>query len=232
MMENGIAIIIPALNEEANMEKLLPYLQENNAGFVNEIIVVDGGSDDDTVQTAIKFGAKCITSSKGRSRQMNAGASSASSEIFYFLHADTFPPRHFDNDIIQQIKTGIDSGCFTLRFDDAHPLLSFYSYFTRFSSTLLRFGDQSLFVKKELFEKIGGFDESLIVMEDQKIVRECKKQGTFKLIQKPVITSAAKYRMNGVVKLQFVFTLIWLLYYLGVSQARLKTIYNRMIKMD
>ena len=231
-MEYGISIIIPALNEEANLKKLLPYLRENNAGYVKEIIVVDGGSRDDTVQTARTLGAKCVDSPKGRSLQMNSGATSASTGIFYFLHADTFPPRHFDADIIQLIRKGIDSGCFTLRFDDAHPLLSFYSYFTRFSSTLLRFGDQSLFVKKELFEKIGGFDESLIVMEDQKIVRECKKQGTFKLIQKPVITSAAKYHKNGVIKLQFVFTLIWLLYYLGVSQARLKTIYNRMIKVD
>ena len=231
-MEYGISIIIPALNEEANLKKLLPYLRENNAGYVKEIIVVDGGSHDDTVRTAREFGAECIRSAKGRSRQMNAGAKAASSEVFYFLHADTLPPRNFDADIIQYTKTGIDSGCFTLRFDDAHPLLSFYSYFTKFSSTLLRFGDQSLFVKKELFEKIGGFDESLIVMEDQKIVRECKKQGNFKLIQKPVITSAEKYRMNGAVKLQFVFSLIWLLYYLGVSQERLKTIYNRMIKMN
>ena len=213
------------------MNKLLPELQKPQSGFVNEILVVDGGSSDNSTNVAREHHARVINSQeKGRAKQMNAGAKNAKSTILYFLHADTTPPPDFDSAIMNQIQNGADAGCFRLRFDDNHPLLAFYAWFTRFSSTFLRFGDQSLFVKNELFEKIGGFDESLVVMEDQKIVRKCKKHGRFDVLKKPVITSARKYRENGVVRLQTIFTVIFIGYYAGLRQKTLVRIYKKFIR--
>ena len=230
-MSKDVTVIIPVLNEEAALDKLLPALWKLQNGNVKEILVVDGGSSDTSRQVARKHQARVLSApKKGRAIQMNFGAKNAGTNILYFLHADTTPLSDFDSAIIGQIHKGADAGCFRLRFDDAHPALKFYAWFTRFPSTLLRFGDQSLFVKKELFEKIGGFDESLIVMEDQKIVRECKKHGRFDLLPQPVVTSARKYRKNGVLRLQFIFTLIWSLYYLGVKQNTLAHLYRILVK--
>jgi len=193
--------------------------------------VVDGGSTDQTKEVAERAEAVVIESKKkGRAAQMNAGAARASAEILYFLHADTIPPPKFDLHILKSISNGYGAGCFYLTFDDSHPGLRFYSWFTKFKSTFLRFGDQSLFVAKPDFENVNGFDESLIVMEDQQIVRKLKRETEFNVINKSVITSARKYRENGVYRLQAVFFIIWAGYYLGINQETLTDIYRKYIK--
>lgn len=226
-----ISIIIPTLNEEETIGKLILHLQKRSAGYITEIIVADGGSTDRTIEFARKMNAKVIKcKDKGRGVQMNEGASNAKGEILYFLHADTILPDGFDRLIIQAYKNGIKSGCFRLRFDDTHWALRFYSWFTRFETTLVRFGDQSLFVDKKLFSRLGGFDESLIVMEDQEIIRRLKKQTGFKLAKEYVVTSSRKYRENGVFRLQFIYSFIFTLYYAGVRQKTLVHLYKRLIQ--
>lgn len=232
MSANQISIIIPAYNEELNIGSLLKTLQERQTGYVSEIIVADGGSRDQTKKVAEDYGAfvhDCIK--KGRAAQMNEGASIAESPLLYFLHADTIPPHGFDRLIINAIHKGAGAGCFRLRFDDDHPALKFYSWFTKFRCTAIRFGDQSLFASKTLFKKIKGFDESLIVMEDQEIVRQIKRETSFKIIEKNVETSARKYRKNGVFRLQFIFTVILIGYYLGAKQNTLAHLYGSLIKV-
>jgi rSAM/selenodomain-associated transferase 2 len=232
-MSSAISIVIPALNEEGNIGLLLDYLFKNGKDEVAEIIVVDGGSRDRTPLLARKSGAKVLVSKKkGRASQMNLGAKAASSPVIWFLHADTYPPEGFGRMIASAIEQGADSGCFTLQFDDSHPLLSVYSWFTGFETTLFRFGDQSLFVKKTLFEAIGGFDERLMVMEDQEVVRRIRKEGEFVLLQEPVVTSARKYRDNGVFTLQCIFSVIFMMYYIGASQDTLVHFYKKMIRTD
>lgn len=228
-----ISIVIPAFNEENNLCKLLPWLQEHSAGIVKEVIVVDGGSSDKTLKIAEQYGAVALLSpKKGRAAQMNFGAKNASSEILYFLHADTFPPENFADLILASIKKKCAAGSFKLNFDDGHPLLKFYASFTSMRSILVRFGDQSLFVRKEIFEQSGGFNENLIVMEDQDIFWRLKKLGRLAIIKTPVVTSAQKYRENGVIRLQFIFTLIFLLYYAGASQKTLVHLYKNLIRTD
>ncbi|MCG2588506.1 TIGR04283 family arsenosugar biosynthesis glycosyltransferase [Rhodohalobacter sulfatireducens] len=230
MSDFFISIIIPTLNEEVKLGGLLKHLKKNCSEISHEIIIADGGSDDGTVQIAESFGATVIhCQKKGRAAQMNEGAEHSSGTILYFLHADTFPPQNFSDYISQSFKKGYKSGCFQLVFDDPDPLLTFYGWFTRFRLTLFRFGDQSLFVEKTLFEEVGGFDESMIVMEDQKIVRELKKAGSFQLLDERVTTSARRYKVNGVIRLQAVFFLILLLYYSGVSQSTLVHVYKEFI---
>lgn len=229
-MQPKISVIIPVLNEEEAIDRLLNELKQRSSEGSCEILVVDGGSTDRTQELAQDAGATVIESEKkGRAAQMNLGAKHASADILYFLHADTIPPADFDSYILKSLSKGFGAGCFYLQFDDSHPALRFYAWFTRFKSTLIRFGDQSLFVTKLVFESIGGFDESLIVMEDQKIVRKIKRESPFKVIKSPVITSARKYRENGVYRLQGVFFLIWAGYYLGLDQQSLTDIYRKYI---
>jgi len=230
MKRPQISVIIPVLNEENTVGKLLTELKKRSESGVCEFIVADGGSTDSTRDIAESEGATVIQSGKkGRAVQMNAGAAFANAEILYFLHADTIPPSKFDLHIIKSVNNGYGAGCFYLQFDDSHPGLRFYSWFTRLKSTFIRFGDQSLFVTVSVFKEINGYDESLVVMEDQKIVREIKRHTRFKVVDKPVITSARKYRNNGVYRLQAVFFLIWAGYYLGLNQRALTEIYQKYI---
>ncbi|MEX0719490.1 MAG: TIGR04283 family arsenosugar biosynthesis glycosyltransferase [Balneolaceae bacterium] len=223
-----ISIIIPTFNEEENIERVLEFLNSHSKSYECEILVVDGGSSDSTIKVAKALGARVFNSpEKGRAKQMNFGAENAAGEVLYFLHADTIPPPDFLQEISQKITQGFDSGCFRLSFDNPHPMLKFYSWFTRFDVLIFRFGDQSLYTKKALFQNAGGFDENLLVMEDQEIIRRLKHHSQFSLIKKAVVTSARKYDQLGVFKLQYIFTIITLLYYIGVSQKVLVDFYTK-----
>ncbi len=225
-----ISIVIPTLNEEQNLKKLLPYLDQVQSGLISEIIISDGDSSDNTIDVASNFDCMiCHCSKKGRAYQMNEGAKLAKGSVLFFLHADTFPPPNFDQTIYKAWGHGAGAGSFQLEFDDASWLLSLYSWFTRFKSTLVRFGDQGLFVDPELFRAVGGFDESLVVMEDQEIVRRMKKVSRFQVIDKTVVTSAEKYRRIGIVKLQFIFSIIFLMYYAGARQETMVHLYKSLI---
>lgn len=233
MSERNISIIIPTFNEEDRLNRLLPFLQKNSGNSILEIIIADGGSSDHTVPVAEKHGAKTIRCKrKGRAAQMNEAAREAAGPVLYFLHADTFPPKNFDHYINRAIRNGYPSGCFRLSFDDSHPALRMYGWFTRFSLTLFRFGDQSLYVQREHFNRIGCYDESLTVMEDQQIVGELKKESSFKVLEASVTTSARRYKLNGKIRLQFVFLIIVLMYYMGAEQDTLVHVYQSLIRTD
>ena len=222
-----ISIIIPAYNEEANIGNLLSFLKAHTHESDVEIIVVDGGSSDTTVDVAKSYGVKTIKSpKKGRAHQMNFGAKKAGGEWLYFLHADTTPPPSFVDDINKKIKDGFECGCFRLKFDLDHPALQMYGWFTRFDINFFRFGDQSLFAKKALFCKINGFNDQLLVMEDQEIVSRLKSHAQFGLIKKSVTTSARKYQRFGVFRLQFIFAIIVVLFYLKISQEVIAHFYK------
>jgi Glycosyltransferases involved in cell wall biogenesis len=165
-----ISIIIPVINEVENIGKLLSYLfataSEKN---ISEIIVVDGGSFDGTQDTILKisetapFKTVLISSEKGRAKQMNLGAQNASGSILYFLHADSFPPKEFDTSILMEINKGNHAGCFRMKFDSKHLVLVFSQWFTKFNFKVCRGGDQSLFVSKNLFQKLSGFNEQYAI---------------------------------------------------------------------
>jgi len=229
-----ISIVIPAVNEEKRIAGLIENIRAHESGeeHVSDIIVADGGSSDGTVREAEKAGANVLRcSQKGRAVQMNAGAAAATGDILYFLHADTFPPNRFDKSIIDAISDGAGAGCFQLRFSSTHPVLRFYGWCTRFRTTFVRFGDQSLFVLAKNFQSVGGFDEELTVMEDQKIIGVLKQIAPFTLLDEAVITSARKYHKNGVIRLQFIFGMIVILYYSGARQDTLLHLYNSLIKL-
>lgn len=225
-----ISIIIPTFNEEERIGTLLNHLKNCCSETNHEIIIADGGSVDATISIAEQSGTNVLhCNKKGRAAQMNEGAEHAAGSILYFLHADTFPPLNFVSEIRKSFERGYRSGCFQLAFDHSHPVLKFYSWCTRFRLTVFRFGDQSLFVEKTLFHEVGGFDESLTVMEDQKVVKELKKVSSFYLSDECVTTSARRYKLNGVIRLQAIFFLIVIMYYAGAEQRTLVHVYNRFI---
>ena len=227
-----ISVIIPTYNEETSVKETIQRVREyDEMNLVNEIIIADGGSIDNTIEIAKNENVKVVISpSKGRGAQMNYGASSATGEIVYFLHADTIPPRNFSADITNALSKGFTSGCYRLSFDYTHWFLKANCWFTRFDINAVRFGDQSLFVTKKVFEKSGGFREDLIMMEDQEIIGRIKKHGKFKVMKGSVITSARKYLDNGIYKMQGIFFVIWLMYYLGYPQQKLLKLHRRMIR--
>ena len=223
-----ISIIIPAYHEAAGIKKLITHLRNTSEEkHVQDIIVVDGDSSDNTAQKAREAGATVLASSRRqRAYQMNLGAGIARGDIFYFLHADSFPPDGFDRPIINSVHKGYLAGCFRMRFDTKHPLLKFSEWFTRLNHILCRGGDQSLFITRDLFEKTGGFNEEFQVMEDIEIIQHIKKHTSFKIIPRALITSARKYEINGYFRLQFLFALIHLQYLTGVPPQKLRSFYN------
>ncbi len=163
---------------------------------------------------------------------MNYGASLATGDLLYFLHADSYPPAGFAAFIQNSIRSGYQSGCFRLRFDYPHWFLKVNAWFTRFDWNWVRFGDQSLFVTKEVFEKAGKFREDWVVMEDQEIIPRLKNSGKFNVCAAYITTSARKYRDNGIIWLQVVFFIIWLQSKLGYSQQQLVQTYRKLIRQQ
>jgi rSAM/selenodomain-associated transferase 2 len=227
-----ISVIIPAFNEAESLPVLINAIRQHAIGQVSEIIVCDGNSTDDTVEIATRAGVTVeVSPERGRARQMNAGAAKAKGEILYFLHADTLPPNGFDADIITALRdNAIHGGCFRLKFDYDHWFLRLNAWFTRFDFDAIRFGDQSLFVRSQIFRDIGGFREDHIVLEDQEIISRIKSKGKFLVLRKHVTTSARKYRANGIFRLQFIYFYIYALYRLGYSQPELMNRYRKLVR--
>lgn len=227
-----ISIIIPVLNEEHSIGLILRYLRENStAENIKEILVVDGGSIDATVSIALKNNASVLHSKKGRARQMNFGSQNAKGTILYFLHVDTLPPKGFDQSIVDAYRQGNEAGCFQMKFDSQSKFLAFFAWFTRLNFKVCRGGDQSLFITKQLFQKIEGFNEDYLIYEDNELTDRLYDLIDFKILPRPVITSARRYEERGEVTLQYHFGMIHLKNYLGAGPDQLYDYYKRKITL-
>ncbi len=225
-----ISIIIPVLNEENHIGLLISYLEGNSAPKnIKEILVIDGGSTDSTTKILEKHEVTLLHSEKGRAKQMNLGAKKAKGDILYFLHADTLPPKNFDQHIVSALSKKDQAGCFQMRFDSDNLILRFFAGFTKYNHKICRGGDQSLFISAALFKKTKGFNEDYIVFEDNEFIGRLYKRTSFKILPFHVKTSARKYRKHGVVKLQYHFGVIHLKNYLGAGPDKLYDYYKRKI---
>lgn len=228
--KSQISIIIPTLNEALGIGHLLKYLNLHGpADLVKEILVVDGGSEDDTAQIARQNGAKVYFSEKGRATQMNRGAACARGQVLYFLHADTYPPTHFAQKILSAVAGGNEAGCFQMQFDSSSWFLRFFSWFSRFNITVCRGGDQSLFVSQPLFRESQGFDENYRIYEDNEFIGRLYRLTQFKVLPAKVTTSARRYRQKQMLKLQFHFGIMHLKNYMGAGPDALYTYYKKNI---
>lgn len=227
-----IDIIIPVFNEEKTIAYLLQHLSEKAKGFIGKIYVIDGGSSDSTQAETEKFPSVIFKKApvKGRSAQMNFGASLCENEILYFLHADSLPPTGFDEEIIHSVNNGFESGCFKMKFDSEHLLLRFSAWLTRFNNSFCRGGDQSMYVTKKIFNECGKFDESLVIYEDNEILPRIFKISKFNVIQRDIVTSARRFEENGIWNLYLTFMNIHAAHRLGLSHEKLLRYYKKNVK--
>lgn len=228
--EPTISIIIPVLNEAAYINKVLLSIAERKGSHrIKEILVIDGGSSDQTTSNALAHGAVVIPSKRGRAVQMNLGAKIATGDLLYFLHVDSLPPKNFDLAILEAIAQGNEVGCFQMRFNSESRFLKFFAWCTRINHQLCRGGDQSLFITAKLFKDCNGFNENYVIYEDNEFIQRIYKLKPFKIIPSRVTTSARRYEEKGMVRLQWHFGVIHLKHYLGAKPRELQQYYTKHI---
>ena len=226
-----ISAIIPTLNESENIGKLIEQLRTHGGDQLLEIIVVDGGSTDHTVEIAEHLEVKVLSSPKrSRASQMNLGASAAKGDVFYFIHADTLPPDCYMTSMVKALEHGFPIGCFRYQFNSNKRILKINAYFTRFSMLWCRGGDQSLFIKKVLFENMNGFREDYQIMEDFEFILRARKKYPFKIIQKDMLVSARKYEENSYLRVQMANLLVFNMFRLGYSQEAMVRMYRKLLR--
>lgn len=226
-----ISIIIPTYNEAGNIGKLVNYLKANSNASVSEIIVTDGGSTDNTIKIAASEGAIAMLSpDKGRAAQMNYGASIAKGDVLYFIHADTLPPKQFTNDILNAIINGYDFGRYKTRFLSGNPILRINEWFTRFDLFICYGGDQTLFIKKDLFNGLGGFQPDMIIMEEYEFCKRAKEKGRYVIMKDSALISARKYEKNSWLKVQLANYKVVKMYKKGASQQSMVEQYKKILK--
>lgn len=215
-----ISVIIPTLNEAENLEATL-------SGLIDlpgvEVIVVDCGSSDGTVDIAKSFGVQIISGRSGRANQMNVGAQAANGEILLFLHADTILPLGFEQ-LIRQAMTDKNAiaGAFHLSIKARGIGVRFIEKMANYRAKYLQmpYGDQALFVSSKVFEEMGGFPD-IPLMEDFAFVRKLRKKGCLKILPPAVVTSGRRWKKLGVFRTTCTNQIIILGYLLGLSPKRL-----------
>lgn len=217
-----ISIIIPVLNEARNIKQAVASTQPSTNV---EVIVVDGGSNDGTVEIAESLGVKLISAPRGRAAQMNAGALAASGEILLFLHADSRLSAGFDIMVRTALQQpGVVAGAFAVQIDAQLWSLRLVEWGVNWRSRFLQmpYGDQAIFVTKQIFHGIGKFPE-IPIMEDFELIRRLRRTGKITIIHVPILTSARRWLKNGVFKTTLTNQIIILAYLLGVSPKRIGT---------
>lgn len=227
-----ISIVVPALNEEESIGKLVKDLQaEDQFDLLAEIIVVDGGSKDGTVKLAEEGGAKVIQSSMARrSVQMNEGAKMAIGDVLYFLHADCRPPEGFLEMIRQAIERGHPAGCFRRSMKSKRKKIGYITFTSKLPGRIFRGGDASLYIRKELFEKIGAFDPEMILCEDYEILKRLRPHTKFHVIPEFVHASDRKHQENPSLRVLAANILVYSMFLFGFSQNRMLNTYRRMVE--
>lgn len=228
--EISISVIIPTYNEAENIARLIRYLQRYRTRSLLEIIVADGGSQDDTFNIVKESGVQAVLSpQKGRAAQMNYGALQAKGNVLYFVHADTLPPETYLADIEDAVQTGYDLGRYISAFDSKNWLLKINAFLSRLDVFAGMGGDQTLFITRTLFDQAGGFNNGMRIMEEFEFCARARKLGRYKVIYKPVLVSARKYETNGWLTVQRANYTVVRMYRQGASQEELVRTYKKML---
>jgi rSAM/selenodomain-associated transferase 2 len=225
-----VAIIMPALNEAGahapEFEQRLQGLQAyRNSG--HELIIVDGGSEDDTYMLAQRYTDYAIRCERGRATQMNAGAGHADADILLFLHADTELPANALVAVVRKISEGHYWGRFNVRLSGAHVMFRIIERMMNLRSCItgIATGDQAMFVRREVFESVGGFPQQPL-MEDIELSKRLRGRGWPACVQQKVVTSSRRWQRFGIVRTVLLMWRLRLAYFLGVSAERLAEHYR------
>jgi len=220
-----ISTIIPILNEEKvlskNSSSLLKLSRET------ELIFVDGGSSDKSVSIASKLGS-VLTAPKGRSFQMNKGASCAKNKILLFLHADNIIEpetiESIENILLDKAYVG---GCLSQSIDSQRTIFRLIEGFGNMRARLTKvfYGDQGIFVKKNVFFRIGKFPD-VPIMEDVLFAKKIRRRGKTLVLKDKIIVSPRRWEKRGILRTVFLYSKINILFYLKTPLDRIKNIYK------
>lgn len=228
-----ISIIIPSHNEFDNLQRLF-----SDAGFFGhvqlvEIIVAVSPTTNDNTQALSNINKVTILhcSNQGRAAQMNEASKMALGSTLVFLHADVIPPTGFINDILDRLHNGYDAGFFSYRFDKDTWYLRINASFTAKDGLFTGGGDQCLFIKKDSFNELGGFNEEQVLMEDFEFFSRMKKKKVpYTIIKNDLLVSARKYESNSYLRVNLSNLLLVILFKLGYPGDKLKTLHNKLIR--
>lgn len=223
---SNISIIIPTLNEVDSIGGLLPDLLAIPDA---EVLVVDGGSIDNTVDVAKSLGAQVLSTSPGKSRQMNTGAEAARGDILLFLHCDTKLATGFVEQMRDALnQQGVSAGAFQLTIDGIGFGLRVIEWLVNFRSKILGmpYGDQGIFVSTDMFFSVGAFPLQPI-MEDFELIRKLRKKGKVKILPLRATSSARRWEKLGILKTTAMNQAIIIGYLIGVSPEKLAGWYRK-----
>ncbi|OII65582.1 hypothetical protein BJP40_01490 [Streptomyces sp. CC53] len=220
-----VSIIVPVLNEEATIHSAVSRLRRDFPDC--ELIVVDGGSTDATVELA-SLHATVVSSERGRARQMNEGARHATGDILWFVHADTA----VDPDALDQIRAAfadpaVVGGGLTIRFDRRTPGLNYLAWTSNARARRLHhiFGDQAMFVRRTAFDTLGGFPD-LAIMEDLEMSRRLHRHGRLRLLPATSTASSRRLVAHGTWRMIAFMQYLKLLYFAGVDPEAIRIRYT------
>ena len=222
-----LSIIMPVYNEAENIIASLRRLHDYRF-MGHEVIVVDGGSRDNSFDCAVGLVDKLLMSKPGRATQMNIGAEQATGDVLVFLHADTHLPEGANSLIVNALAQNHQWGRFNVRLSGQHILFRVIETMMNWRSSVtgIATGDQAIFVRREAFEQAGAYPE-IKLMEDIELSKKLKKSGKPACIKQPVTTSSRKWEQNGVLKTVLLMWQLRLLHFLGVSPDKLFSRYYR-----
>ena len=213
-----LAVVIPALDEH---DRIVPSVRSALAPGV-EVLVVDGGSRDGTAGLARGLGVRVLDAPRGRAAQLAAGARAVAGDVLVFLHADSILPDRWSEAVRAALTDrGVAGGFFDLRFDERTIGLRFVEWGARLRVALftLPYGDQALFVRREVLEACGGVPMAP-VMEDLDLVQALKEHGRLARVRLPVVTAARRYRAGGVLSTMLRHWLALIAWRLGIDRRR------------
>jgi rSAM/selenodomain-associated transferase 2 len=223
----ALSVIVPVLNEEAGITATLEALADLQR-FGHEVIVVDGGSSDRTIELARPLADLVLTAPRGRATQMNAGAARAAGDTLVFLHADTRLPPAADFAIVDGLRySGRRWGRFDVAIDGSHPMLRVIAAMMNLRSRLtgIATGDQTMFVTRPAFSACDGFPD-IPLMEDIALSRRLKRAGRPLCLKARVTTSGRRWEQRGIVRTILLMWRLRLAYFLGADPHALARRYG------
>ena len=226
MTQPDLSIILPVLDEAARIVAQLQSLQAMRATGV-ELVVADGGSSDGSARLAASLADRVLVSPRGRARQMNAGAAASRGRVLLFLHADTVLPEAAPAAVTEAVAAGARWGRFDVRIDGRHPMLRVVERLMSWRSRLtgIATGDQAIFVRRDLFEAVGGYRD-MPLMEDISLCSALKRYASPNCLRQQVLTSGRRWEKQGVLRTVLLMWRLRAAFFFGADPARLAVSYG------